>query len=273
MTKTTLNITFSMRHLHAEILTIQGNKHFQEKTLTASKPFDDVLSQHASLPALKSHYRKGMRVHIGIPFEKIILKTLALDAELSDTEIMRFLKSQSTQLFGFPEKQISMDYVTHSSGNQQKIFVVATNTEIIKQLQAVFKNTAIPIHAIDVNLLSMARCVQYFMQTRTFCLLILYEAQLVAVWVKDKIPEQIETIGLSENNRFVEKIIALIQRNSSGNALPIYILYQPPFHSAHLSNLLKHIPNIQSLLTKNIFKDTQHIDEASAIGLALRDLV
>ena len=100
-----------------------------------------------------------MRVILGIPSQQIIMRDFTLDATLSDANIMQYLKTQSTKLFGHPAEKLCLDYEIqiNEDKNNKKIRSVAAHRSNIYFYRDLFLAAKIPLHAIDVDALALER--------------------------------------------------------------------------------------------------------------------
>lgn len=132
---TSLNTLTSFTHHHNPISAIRTNKAI----------FDTLLN-------------KDSNIIVALPSHDILLKTITLDSHLTDDEIIQYIQSQSSTLFGFSIDQLAFDYETLShTEDQQQIMIAATYRSVMHQFESVFKALKLPLRAIDVDAFALTR--------------------------------------------------------------------------------------------------------------------
>jgi Tfp pilus assembly PilM family ATPase len=153
-----IGISFSKNHLFlADIKQNAGTTSLN--TLTSFSHHDNPIAAIRSNKAIfDTLLDKNSNIIVALPSHDILLKTITLDSHLTDNEIIQYIQSQSSTLFGFSIDQLAFDYDTLShTEDQQQIMVAATYRSVMHQFESVFKALKLPLHAIDVDAFALTR--------------------------------------------------------------------------------------------------------------------
>ncbi|HLB55959.1 MAG TPA: PilN domain-containing protein [Coxiellaceae bacterium] len=114
--------------------------------------FIDHAQLRAAFKDLKLSSRK-LSVVIDISSAHSIMRDITVESGLSDIEIMQFLKSHSTNLFGFSAEELCIDYETQSTiiDGKQKITAIAAHANLILHIEKLALQEKILISAIQVD--------------------------------------------------------------------------------------------------------------------------
>lgn len=115
--------------------------------------FYDFDQLRETLSQLKKSYQKNLSLTVGISAQHSMTSDIKIENNLSDSEIIQFLKSRAMELFGHPADQLCIDYEIQSNNNDDKqiITAAAARAEFIATIEGYFSNKKINIQAIQVN--------------------------------------------------------------------------------------------------------------------------
>jgi Tfp pilus assembly PilM family ATPase len=157
----TAGISFSPNTCRMVLLTQRKQSFSYHHPRTIPHAFDNF----SELPTLLSSLQlpKKTRVIVGIPAEKTMTHDFTLDAHLSDTEILQYLKSRAIELFGHDSEHLCLDYEKQFSDEKakQKIHVIAAHHTMIQHIQSSFEDKKIYLKAIDVDNKASIRAKQH----------------------------------------------------------------------------------------------------------------
>ncbi|EKD91892.1 MAG: hypothetical protein ACD_29C00318G0002 [uncultured bacterium] len=151
--KTTLAITFSAECCHAAVLEQLSNGVVSKNKISITHDFDNKETLSKVISDLKLLYVKNMHVTVEIPAENSMMRDITVEHGLLDADIMRFLQSRATQLFGHAADQLCIDYEIHPEINdgKQKITVIAAHAALISNMYKSFARDKMMINTIHVN--------------------------------------------------------------------------------------------------------------------------
>jgi Tfp pilus assembly PilM family ATPase len=163
----TVGISFSPHACHAVTLKHHKKSFSYHHPRVVSHRFDNFAGLPEVISAL--NLPKKARVIVGIPAEKIMMRDFTLDADLSDAEILQYLKSRAIQLFGHDSDHLCLDYEkqTTNEAAKQTVNVVAAHQSMIQHIQTSFAEEKIDLHAIDIDSCAIARA-QHHTAAQTF---------------------------------------------------------------------------------------------------------
>lgn len=138
-----LTITFSEKSCHVNDDTQKSIAHDFEKMHELPK----------LIAELKSLYSSITKVKINIPANHSMVCDIIVERTLSEDEIILFLKSRASNLFGHSSNQLCIDYVIKNEidDQQQTITAVAAHASLINDIQRIFSQAKILIEAIQIN--------------------------------------------------------------------------------------------------------------------------
>ncbi|MBS0349956.1 MAG: pilus assembly protein PilM [Proteobacteria bacterium] len=123
----------------------------------------DFATEPEYLPNLLQRLKRELPLQRGkiiasVPHEQTLFKDIWLDASLKNQEIYRYLLQQVPLLFGNFAENWAFDFeITESVKNQNRISVVSLPQNKINQYRKWFKESKLAIHALDVDILALAR--------------------------------------------------------------------------------------------------------------------
>lgn len=145
----TLSIAFSAENCHAQLL--EKNICIEEKLITFN--FDNKDKLPSIISELKFLYSKPMCVIVTVPAENCMMQDITITKDLSDTEIILFLKARAAQLFGHSADQLCIDYEIKSSLEKEKqtLFVIAAHASLIAYIQKSFAENKMPLDELHIS--------------------------------------------------------------------------------------------------------------------------
>lgn len=187
-------------------------------TISIHISFVDDAQLHAVFKDLKRSSKK-LSVVIDIPSAHSIMRDINIEPGLSDIEIMQFLKSHSTHLFGFSAEKLCIDYETQSTvvDGKQKITAIAAHADLILHIEQLARQEKIFISAIQVdkkmNLLPWREKQKKHHQQKILFGAIIFVIALFIIGISANrfLKNQMQLINLQAKNNVVEnKKIAVL---------------------------------------------------------------
>jgi Tfp pilus assembly PilM family ATPase len=121
----------------------------------------ETMSTEKSVENLKEIFRQvrrrkrfGVCAVLGLPYHQTWMKEIQLDTGLTDSEIYRYLQQQAPILFGKPTAHWFFDF---TPGLRDKTRIVAAAREHVTEWLALARACQLPVHAVDVDVLALAR--------------------------------------------------------------------------------------------------------------------
>lgn len=112
---------------------------------------------NAELHSLAKQFPQKSELIVGIPATEMLFQKISADHALSDDDLMTFLSSRLTQLFGTAANTLLWDYEKHSKDNQQEITIIGAQKKTINGIKKLFQSHNIVIKAIEPTAFALVR--------------------------------------------------------------------------------------------------------------------
>lgn len=236
------------------------------RTMYTIIPFStiDLLSQ-----TLAVHDQKSAPYIVELLSVHTITRDFTVHADLTDDEIIQFMRANAEKFFGCIAEQLGMDYQSTKTpdGSQQTIQAFATHQSVIADIQQLFLQKKIPLHAVrpehvsNINLLPWRQQRQDKQRQNMLLRLIIYAILfcLTMLFVKSYLNKQSDVLSSqlvliknqarhivlkniiahqqlwkTINKLFVEKKESMVSNDAMGTAL-LAIANALPTHMVLLS--------------------------------------
>ncbi len=114
-----------------------------------------------ALQQLRQQYHKKIKAAAAIPYSKTLIKTLSLDAALTELEIQRYLQANIQKYTGIAAANLNMDFEilgpNPKHADQVDIEVVATKKDQVVDRLSMAQKAKIKIAALDVDIFALQR--------------------------------------------------------------------------------------------------------------------
>ncbi len=116
-----------------------------------------------ALQQLRQQYHKKIKAAAAIPYSKTLIKTISLDAALTELEIQRYLQANIQKYTGIAAANLNMDFEILGPNakytDQIDIEVVATKKDQVVDRLTMAQKAKIKITALDVDIFALQRAV------------------------------------------------------------------------------------------------------------------
>lgn len=124
-------------------------------TFSAGNLCQTLLQIRAQIP------RTARCTILGLPYHRVLMKEIKIDAQLNDEEIYRYLQNQAIALYAKPAQYWFMDYEVCDLQQQQsllmKIRSISASREELFRLQKDFRTSRLTLSRVDVDVLALSR--------------------------------------------------------------------------------------------------------------------
>lgn len=150
--QTILQIIFADNICYIKLLQQKESALIEKRTQSLPCDIENKETLSLLFSELKSYDIKKTRIIVSISQKHIMIQDAKLDVQLTDADVMLFIKSQSEKWFGHPVEQLCIDYTTQqdSENKKQKIKVVAAHATFISEIEKLFLPEKIHIDCINI---------------------------------------------------------------------------------------------------------------------------
>ena len=146
----TLGIYFSLRHCHAVFMQHANNQYHYQGHFNIAINLQSEETKRQALIRCQQTFSHHKRTILGLRQHDVLIQKTSIDAQLTDTEIMKYLTQQANTNY--------VDYALLSQTQSTKTLrVVTAQKSLITAYQNLFSSVGIPLHAIDVDILALER--------------------------------------------------------------------------------------------------------------------
>lgn len=251
-------ISFSKNHCYLTQFT-QKKEGLSLTSVTSFSHSGDLLSTlSTNANIIRSFITNSTHVVLAISSQTVLLKTLLIEASLTDKEIIYHIQSQSQTLFGYAPEQLCFDYETYFiEENNQHIIIAAAHQQDISTYQHCFNNLKIPLTVIDTDVFALLRLTSFLTNDMDFILLFHLDDNLLIIVIQNGISKKIDVISLSsvkteqvQLNSFLsidEKIIVFNEHHALRTHLDeLLITYQTVSISLLFDSIIQNKTNMSA---------------------------
>lgn len=189
-----------------------------------------------------------------IPQEQVICKTLDLESQLNDRELVAYFKNQAPTWFGLSCDDIDLDYQLLPAAGLNRWQVVASKKIHVQEKITQSHAAGFDLHAIDVSLLALTRIHHYIhpnandsiamVMVEPLCLqfCVLTQQQLI---YHDKV-----SLPLVDTPFFLPKLLTTLARQTSAH--PTLSCIYLADHTRSLTNFIEKIQTETKITTRII---------------------